>query len=110
MDNRPTREFVTPNGVRIIINTYMTAREANALRQEIWGKLSLSVEDGKVADKLPGSVLYEQERKALEAMVVSVNGDTDQILDKLDDLPQDDYQAVLAEVNAATRLNFKPTK
>ena len=110
MENRPTLNVATPSGTKVEIKTYMTARESNALRQEIWGKLNLNIQDGKVADTIPGSVLYEQERKTLEIMIVSVNGSTEQILDRIDDLPQDDYQFILAEVNKASRLNFNQTK
>ena len=65
---------------------------------------------GKVAlADMPATFLVSQENKALEYLVVSVDGETNACLEKLGDLPEDDYKAVLDEVNRIRRP-FSPAE
>jgi hypothetical protein len=48
---------------------------------------------------VPGTFLLEQEKKALGFLLVSIDGDANTPADKLLDLPQPEYDAVIAEVN-----------
>ena len=48
MSERETKEITTPGGHKVVIKTYLTAREANALKQVIWSQLNLNIEDGKI--------------------------------------------------------------
>ena len=104
MSERETKEFITPGGRKIILRTYLTGRESNELKSVMFSALKMNMEDaqsGKVnVSDVPGTFLVEQERKALDILIVSIDGDTASPVDKLLDLPASEYEAVVKEVNA----------
>ena len=104
MSERETKEFITPGGRKIILRTYLTGRESNELKSVMFSALKMNMEDaqsGKVnVSDVPGTFLVEQERKALDILIVSIDGDTASPVDKLLDLPATEYEAVVKEVNA----------
>src|ERR1700675_3516832 len=111
MSERETKEFITPGGRKIILRTYLTGRESNQLKSVMFSALKMNMEDaqsGKVnVSDVPGTFLAEQERKALDILIVSIDGDTAAPVDKLLDLPASEYDAVVREVNA---IQSPPTK
>jgi len=70
----------------------------------MFSALKMNMEDaqsGKVnVSDVPGTFLVEQERKALDILIVSIDGDTASPADKLLDLLASEYEAVVKEVNA----------
>jgi hypothetical protein len=57
-------------------------------------------QSGKVnVSDVPGTFLVEQERKALDILIVSIDSETASPVDKLLDLPASEYDAVVKEVN-----------
>ncbi len=71
--------------------------------------------DGGVSSKASASdisptFILEQEKKLLSIIVVSVAGDVTDILNRLLDLSNDDYQTIVAEVNKVYRGNLAQEK
>lgn len=89
-------------GTKVVLRTYLTGRESAELKNIMLGSLKMTVSDleSKKVDMggLSGSVLAEQERKTLEFLIVSVNGDVESPVEKLLDLPSPEYDAVLKEI------------
>jgi hypothetical protein len=103
MTERETRTFTTPGGHAVVLKTYLTGREIAAIRGELFKglKMELSADGSTPAlSEVSGEFLIEQERKALDALLVSVDGDTASPVEKLLDLPAVDYEAIVKEVNA----------
>lgn len=105
MAERETKEIITPGGRKIVLRSYLTGREANELKTVLFADLKLNVEDvqaGKIViDSIPASFLVKQEEKAIELLVVSVDGiaqNAAQIV--LDEFADSEYQAVVTEINA----------
>lgn len=109
-ETRPTKTITTPGGTIAVIKTYLTAREANQLKQVLYADIKMSMTDigsGKTEVKdLPATVLLDQERKALEMLIVSLNTSAENIAERLLDLPAGEYDAIVAEVNQVTRPDF----
>jgi hypothetical protein len=103
MSERETKEFITPAGHKVVLRTYLTGRESNELKSVMFSALKMNMEDaqsGKVnVSDVPGTFLVEQERKAFDILIVSIDGDTISPVDKLLDLPASEYDAVVKEVN-----------
>jgi len=103
MSGRETREFVTPGGHTVILNTYLTGREANELKAIMFAALKVNMEDaqsGKIGvGEVPSSFLIDQEHKARSLLVVSVDGDPSTPIEKLLDMPSAEYEAVVKEIN-----------
>ena len=111
---RPTTTVTTPGGNKATIKTYLTARESNQLREVLYAGIKMSMSDlgsgtAQIKD-IPATVLLEQERKALEVLVVSLNDSAENIADRLLDLPMEEYEALVAEVNKITKGNFQKEK
>jgi hypothetical protein len=102
MPDRQETSFTTPAGSVIVLRAYLTGREAADIKSIMLSSLKMSMSDfeSKKLDMggLSGDVLAQQERKTLDYLVVSVNGDTDKPVEKLLDLPSTEYDAVLKEI------------
>lgn len=103
MTERETKTITTPGGHAVVLRSYLTGREANQLKELLFADLKLNAEDaesGKLAiDAIPASFLVKQEEKAIELLVVSVDGTGENVLQLLLDLPSADYETVVAEIN-----------
>lgn len=103
MSDRATQEFVTSGGHTIVLKSYLTGRESNALKAVMYGAFKMSMDDaqsGKVAmGDVSGTFLVEQEQKALELLIVSFDGNADAPIGKLLDLPSAEYEEVIEVVN-----------
>ncbi len=98
--NRETKTIETSKGTKLVLNTYVTGREANVIKTELLKKAKINGETGVVDNSgISGDFILEQERKLLEAIVVSINESKEAIVEKLLDLPNGEYQEVVAAVN-----------
>ena len=108
--NRETKEIVAGDH-KVVVKTYITGREANAIKQELYGALKLDVAGGTVNSKeLSGEFLIKQEKKLIETIVVSIDGVTEGIHEKLLDMRNDDYQKIVAGINEVYNGNLVPAK
>jgi hypothetical protein len=102
MSGRETKSIVTPGNHTVVLRTYLTGKESSALKAIMFSELKINPSDaasGKVAlGDMSATFLVSQEAKALEFLVVSVDGDTNAYLEVLGNLPEADYNAVVAEV------------
>jgi hypothetical protein len=102
MSDRETREVTTPGNHTVVLNSYLTGKESNELKAIMYADLKINAADaasGKVAiSEIPASFILTQEQKALQFLLVSIDGDSIEPFSKLGDLPEADYNAVLAEV------------
>jgi hypothetical protein len=102
MSERETKEFTTPGGHKVILCTYLTGREAKELKAIMYADLKINATEaasGKSAlSDIPVTFVLAQEDKAIELLVVSLDGVTENVVDKLGDLPEPDYNAVIAEI------------
>jgi len=110
MADRETKEIVTPGGHKVMLRTYLTGREANELKAVMYSAFKMNMDDaqsGKVGmEKVSGEFMIEQEQKAIGLLLVSLDENTEDALNRLLDLPQTDYDAVKMEVEKITN----PTK
>lgn len=82
MSDRATKEFSTPSGTKLVLKTYLTAREM------------FTVTDNK---DLKDS---EKTLKLAEAGIVSLDGSTENIGERLLDMPLADYTSVVKELTS----------
>jgi hypothetical protein len=103
MAERETKEITTPLGHKVVLRSYLTGREANELKAVMFSAVKMNMDDvqsGKIGvGEVPGTFLVEQEKKALDILLVSLDGDTNAPVDKLLDLPSTEYDAVVKAVN-----------
>jgi hypothetical protein len=99
---RENKDITTPNGTKVVLRSYLTGREAASIKNLMLSslKMTMSDVDSKKLDMggLTGDVLAQQERKTLEYLLVSIDGDTENPVEKLLDMPSSEYDAVLKAV------------
>ncbi len=107
---RETKSFATPSGIEIVLKTYLTAREANSIKDEMYKMMKIDPQTGGSKSEITGEFLLEQERKALALLVVSINGNSENILETLLDMRNSDYQSIVKEMNSIQAENLTPVK
>ena len=110
---RETKEVTTPAGKKLILKTYITARERNELRNVYLSAMKLDTENGATQVKeVGGAVLEQAERKLLEVAIVEYDGKvaTTDVLNALLDGTPTEYDFVVAEANKINTGNLAKAK
>lgn len=102
--DRETKEVVLPSGAKVSLYTYITARERNQFRDELYKDVRINMNPTGQNDMsgVGGESLLKAEHKALEVVMVSLNGSTENCIERLLDGSPQDYDAVVAAVNEVT--------
>ena len=102
----PTKEIITPQTkTKVTLKQWITGGEFEKFQEEILTGLDIGV-DGKLSG-VKGTMVREQNHKALKLVVVSVEGSTGDVIKSLLDFPKNDYQFVLDAVNEVTSPKAK---
>lgn len=111
-DNKPqtpareSKTLTTSHGHIVILKTYLTGRETNEFKRVIFEKTKFkSVPDpntdpaeGKMimqpVTEIDGTILIEQQLAGMGICVISIDAQTKNIIDILQDLPHEDFGEV----------------
>lgn len=100
---RPTREITTKGGHRVVLKTYATGRESAEIQAVFMRSAKYHLEGNEMKmDGFDPSVTIEANGKSFELLVVSVDGETDDIENRVYNLPTEDCDDVLAAIEEAT--------
>lgn len=105
----------------VVIKTYLTAREMREIKDVLITSVELEAEQVQggdqeeikksVAKKVDLGVYKRMEDKAIQLVIISVDGKTDKILETVLDFKSDDFDALMKEVGlVAGDLLQKKTK
>ncbi len=108
MNEENTKTLETPGGHTIVLVGEMTGRIYRELKG-MWFK-DVIIEGGgpenpdntKISG-MKGTIMEEVESKAIELMVLSVDGSDEKVQEKLLDLPYVDYNSVIEKINELTQ-------
>jgi len=103
-DTRPTKEFTSPLGHKVIVKEYLTAREVNNVLTDLFQSQEIATDDK--SPKLSLLIGIKRNVKLVEAAVVSLDDETENLADRLQDLPVSEYTAILNEVKGLADGNF----
>jgi hypothetical protein len=105
MNDRPTKEIKTPVlGATVILKEWITGREQEYIQEPIINAASFKAGIGgaqgtaELSD-FKVSAITQSSHRAIETVVVSVNGQGEKILDEILNLHKDDYEFVMDAVN-----------
>jgi len=101
---RQTKEITTPGGHKLIVKEYLTAREVNGVLQELFKSREVSADEKN--PKLSLLMGIERNIKLIENAVVSLDDSSENLPERLQDLPATDYAAILKEVQKLAEGNF----
>ena len=111
---RETKKFKTKGGYEIEIKTYLTYGEAREIQRVYLDGVNVSISnDGqtKIPD-LSASSTIDAQNKAIELIVVSVNGEKENVVKLFMDLPKNDGDEAMVEIDKvqASLTEEKKTK
>lgn len=112
--DRETITIETPSGKhKIVLKAWITGREKRELRKPFLNEVKINVgqETAQVSEFNAGEIVEQVENKAIEIIVVSVDGQTENKLDLILDMKDEDYDFVVAEINKISQeVNFPKPK
>jgi len=98
----PSKTIITPQAkAEIEIKDWITGAEAEYCDGVLLSGIDIKPEtSGKASmGKFDTNVITEQIHREIEKFVVSVNGSTEKVLAKVQEIPEDDYAFVIAEIS-----------
>lgn len=88
---------------KLTIKTYLTGREHNELeRVYLAGTKAKMVNNEVVLDSFSPTIEEDSQMKAIELLVVDLDGDASDILNRVLDLPKNEYLRIVAELGEVT--------
>ena len=104
---RTQHEFTTPQGRKLVLKDYLTAREVNGVLTELFKSQEVSTDEaGKAQPRISLLVGIQRNIKLIETAVVSLEGSAENLAERLQDLPASEYTAILNEVKTLADGNF----
>lgn len=107
---RETKEIVTPvSNQKVVIKEWLTGRERRAIRSVFLKDMDISLSELEGAEgaenitrgsNVKANVLEEAENAAIENIVVSVDDKTENVLDTILDMREEDFDFVIKQINA----------
>jgi hypothetical protein len=101
---RETKEVGLPSGARVVLKTYLTIGEVNAALRVVFKDQTAT--PGDVVTKVPLSVGIERNLQLVLAAVVSIDGTTDNLAERVQAFRLSDYNAIFAEVKDLSEGSF----
>lgn len=100
-NSRDTKKIRTISGFDVELYTYITGREAREISNVFLEGMTFQVDaTGQTkTNEMSAGIASKAQDKAIELLVVSVNGDKENVLQKVLDLPKADFDEVLKEVD-----------
>jgi hypothetical protein len=99
---RKTLKIKLPiTGFEIEYYSYITAGEKQQITEIMTSNMSADA-TGSVKGDIPLSLVYKSNDKALELLVRNVNGNADNVIEQVKNLPSSDYDMLLEEINKVT--------
>ena len=109
---RETKKIKTGGGYELEILTYITARESREIQSVYLNEMKMNIDDaGKpnIKDINPDLANKAQD-VTLGIIVKKLDNSTENILERLLDLPSTDFEEIIVEVNNLNKTEEKKTK
>lgn len=97
--DRETKEL-TVAGHTLVAKTYLTAREANTVQQTYFKGTKLEVvgDQPKITEFNP-AIQFDVGQELIRQAVVSLDGSPENIVDRCLDMPNEEYDAIVAALD-----------
>jgi len=100
---RETTQFTTPKGHIIVANTYLTGKESRQLQQALLKGVEVSSNQGMAElTHFSAERMLDAQDTLITCLVVSIDNMAENCLDHILNLPSDEYEFIVAELNKIT--------
>lgn len=94
MENRETIDITTPTGIKVKLKAWITGREKQKIDGTMFAGVQTTGNGKSLQPKLSESMLADQENASIEAVVISVDGKENDVLNAVLSMKVQDYEAV----------------
>ncbi len=99
MNERETKELITPvDGHKVVVKTYLTGREYREIENVFLRQAKVNTA-GQQSGEFDGSIVKVAEDRLLEQAIISIDGSTENILNKALDFKNADFSYLVKELN-----------
>lgn len=104
MKTRETIDVITPvSNQKVVLMKWLTGGERRDLRNSFLSKADLNIGGKQEISKINSKeAIEEAENKAIEIMVISIDGNTEKIVDQVLGMRDTDYYFVIKEIEKIT--------
>jgi len=100
---RETKEIITPiDKHKVVLKAWITGREKRKLREPFLARMKFAVDrtgaQPVTKDIDTAKMVEEAENVAIKTIVISVDGSTENVVDKILDMKEKDYEFVMQEI------------
>jgi hypothetical protein len=105
-------EILTPNKTKVVLKDWITGRDDEDIQRPITAvKFQIGASGAGSGEINAGEAMEKSKHIAIEKVVISIDGKTENVLDLVLDLPKKDYQFVMKEVDKVVTGDFtKPSE
>lgn len=111
---RETIKLTTPLGKDLVIKSFMNAKERNAIKSAFLEGIKIDPNDigseDHIMKDVDASIMLKAEKRTFEQLIVSYEGSSENIADRLEQASPAEYDFVVAELNKVTKGNFQSAK
>ena len=107
--DRETKTITTTSGIIVVFKAYLTGRENNQLKSELFKGVIMNGETGE-KPKLPLENVIPYERKIIETLLVSVGDETGAPIAALEELPTAEYEDAVRQIKEGAGLSLAVAK
>lgn len=98
MEDRETFEIVTPRGLKVVLRSWITGRESQKIDGAMFGSIGATQDGKSLQPKISSTMLADQENASFEAVVVSIDGKENDIVNTILGLRASEYSFIAKEV------------
>lgn len=100
MSDVTTHEIVTPIGkVKVVLKDWITGKDSQAIDSAMFAGVGTSVDGKKLQPKLSDTMIADQENASLKSVVISVDGNEQNVVEAVLAMRSADYKFVLEAVD-----------
>lgn len=103
MENRETKELTSTGGHKVVINAYLTGRESNDVKAELFKGIMISGAQGE-KPSIPLVNTIPQVRITLDKLVISFDGKAEGAVDAIEDLPSEEYDELVKAIQTESKI------
>ena len=108
MNDRSTKTITTTNGHEVVLLDYITGFESRAIKSVYLNEMEVTQKGTKEPETgFSGSLATEAEDKAISTVVKSIDGKTEDIVNLVLGLREEDYMDIIKAINEITNPKKK---
>ena len=110
-EDRETHTIVTPvKGHIVILKSWINGREKQKIDGAMFSNIATEGQGDQMRPKMSESMIANRENATFETVVVSVDGNSDDVVCQVLEMKAKDYEFVLKQVEDVTEGNFDEKK